>query len=99
MPQMYDKDVCIWQIFAIIVQGVHSNGQSLVNLYVASWLFISIKGFSVQNWSSSNLSWEVCCLVCGKVKHQRVLWLTLLASVLLPINFVSKLAVLFTGAI
>ena len=31
---MYDKDVCIWQIFAIIVQGVHNNGQSLVNLYV-----------------------------------------------------------------
>ena len=28
---------------------------------------------------------------CGKVKHQRVLWLTLLASALLSINFILKL--------
>ena len=27
-----------------------------------------------------NLYWEVCCVERGKVKHQRVLWLTLLTS-------------------
>ena len=33
----------------------------------------------------------VCCLERWKIKHQRVLRLTLLASTLLPINFVLKL--------
>ena len=35
------------------------------------------------NWPSSNLYREVGCLECGKVKHERVLRLTLLASALL----------------
>jgi len=36
------------------------------------------------------------CLEHGKVNHQRVLWLTLLALPLLPVKFVLKLDVLFT---
>ena len=50
-------------------------------------------GYSALSWLSSNLQWEVCCLERGKVKHQRVLWLTLLTSALLSINFVLKLDV------
>ena len=52
---------------------------------------------SAQNWLNRVLYWEVCCLERGKVKHQRVLRLTLLASALLPNNFVLKLVVLFTS--
>ena len=37
---------------------------------------------------------KICCLESGKVKHQRILRLTLLAATLLPINFVLKLDVL-----
>ena len=44
----------------------------------------------------SDLQLEVCLLECGKVKHKRLLWLTLLVSALSPINFVLKLDVLFT---
>ena len=38
---------------------------------------------------------EVCCPKCGNVEHQYVLWLTWLASALVPIKLVLKLDVIF----
>ena len=40
------------------------------------------------------VNWNLLGLERGKVKHQRVLRLTLLISALLPVNFVLKLDVL-----
>ena len=49
-----------------------------------------------QKWQTVICDRKSVCMECGKVKHQGVLQLTLLASALLPVNFVLKLDVLLT---